>query len=457
VRPWSELSGKRVLVIGMGRTGLASARVLTEEGARVTLADTRPAEQIGERLAEAEGLGVPLVLGLADDIPYADFAVVSPGLAADLLPLVALRQRGTPVISEIELAFSLARAPIVAVTGTNGKGTTVTLLGEMLRAAGREAVVAGNIGVPLVGEVRKVGPEGVIVAEVSTFQLEWIVDFRPRVGVLLNILVDHLDRHGTVAEYAGLKARLFANQTRNDQAVINLDDPLVVQATRDVPAHKRPFSTRDLSADAYRAAGALFVRLNGAARCICGEEEVPLLGEHNLRNVLAACLAASLCDAPVEAMAQAIREFRAPEHTLEPVAEVRGVRFINDSKGTNPGAVIAALEAMRGPTILIAGGRHKGTDLTALGREIAARAKALVLIGEAAGEIERVAVAAGLAGAVTCGSLEEAVEEAFRRAKPGDTVLLSPACASFDMFADYAERGRRFCEAVRALAARNAS
>lgn len=452
--PWNELKGKMALVIGMGRTGIASTRVLLEEGAEVTLADTRSAAELGERLTQAEALGAVLVTGLGENLPDADFAVVSPGLAADLPALVKLRGRGTPVISEIELAFSLANVPIVAVTGTNGKGTTVTLLGDMLKAAGREVVVAGNIGWALVGEVRRAGPDAIIVAEVSTFQLEGIVDFRPRVGVLLNIFADHLDRHGSIGEYARLKRRLFENQEPSDDAVLNLDDPVVVDTTCGIAARQRFFSTRDLNADARRESGALLVELSGHARRICMEDELPLVGEHNLRNVLAASLTASLLGVPTEAIAQAIREFRVPEHTLEPVAEINGVRFINDSKGTNPAATVAALQAMNRPTILIAGGRHKGTDLSRLGRQIAAHAKALVLIGESARVVEAAAAQGGLEEAITCGSLEEAVEEAFRTAQAGDTVLMSPACASFDMFADYAERGRRFKEAVRALARR---
>lgn len=452
MRPWEKLSGKRALVIGMGRTGIASTRVLLDEGAEVTLADTRSAAQLGERLVQAERLGVPLITELGAGAPKADFAVVSPGVAPDSPVLRVLRERGTPVISEIELAFSLAKAPIVAVTGTNGKGTTVTIIGEMLKAAGREVVVAGNIGLALVGEVRRVGPEGIIVAEISTFQLEGIVDFRPRVGVLLNILADHLDRHGSVEEYARLKRRLFENQTESDEAVINHDDSLAMDITRGISSRRRFFSLHDTDCNAYRAAGALFVKTDTVPRRICAEAEVPLIGEHNVQNVLAASLAASICGVPAAVIAEVIRRFRVPEHTLEFVKEINGVRFINDSKGTNPAATSAALEAMDGPTILIAGGQHKNTDLTLLGRQIAAHVKSLILIGEAAESIREAAESAGLQCAVRCESLEEAVQEAFSRAEPGDTVLMSPACASFDMFADYAERGRRFKEAVHALA-----
>jgi len=452
LRPWDKLDGKRVLVIGMGRTGIASTRVLLDEGAKVTLADTRSEAQLGEKLAQAERLGVPLITELGADVPKADFAVVSPGLAPDMPALGGLRRQGTPVISEIELAFSLAKAPIVAVTGTNGKGTTVTLIGEMLKAAGREVVVAGNIGLALVGEVERVGPEGVIVAEISTFQLEGIVDFRPHVGVLLNILADHLDRHGSVEKYAQLKRRLFENQTDSDEAVINRDDQSAVDATQGISSQRRFFSLHDTGADAYRDTGTLFVKVGGVPRRLCQQAEVPLMGEHNLQNVLAASLAASICGVPAPVIAEAIRRFRVPEHTLEPVGEISGVRFINDSKGTNPAATSAALEAMDGPTILIAGGQHKGTDLTLLGRKVAAHVKSLILIGEAAESIREAAESAGLRDAVKCESLEEAVQEAFSRAESGDTILMSPACASFDMFADYAERGRRFKEAVRTLA-----
>lgn len=444
-----ELKNKKVLVIGAGKSGLAAARFLREKGAVVTLADSKPAAELG---AAAAGAGVTTFCGGYPPAAGYDLLVVSPGVPLTVAPVVEARQAGIEVIGELELAYRFARAPIVAITGTNGKTTTTALTGEIFRRAGRRTLVAGNIGLPLVAAVEDFRPEDIIVAEVSSFQLETIQSFRPRVAVILNITPDHLDRHGSIEEYAAAKARIFSNQKQDDVTVLNFDDPLVAALAGQSPARVLFFSRRhNLKAGAFVREEKIVLGKNGAVVPVCGVGEIALPGAHNLENALAAAAAAWSLGVPAPVIAATLREFKGVAHRLEFVAEINGVRYVNDSKGTNPDAAIKALEAYREPIVLIAGGRNKGSDFGAFAKRIKEKVRVLVVVGESAAEIAAAARAAGVTEIRYARDFREAVYLARDAARPGDVVLLSPACASWDMFRNYEERGELFKKLVREM------
>lgn len=444
------LKDKKVLVVGAGKSGIAAARFLKRKGAAVTLTDMKPAAE----LAEAADAGVATFFGGYPEARGYDLLVVSPGVPLTEAPVVQAQNHGIEVIGELELAYRFARAPIVAITGTNGKTTTTALTGEIFRTAGRRTLVAGNIGVPLVTAVEDYGPEDIIVAEVSSFQLETTYSFRPRVAVVLNVTYDHLDRHHTMAEYAASKARIFANQGEGDAAVLNLDDP-VVAAMKDCTRARVLFFSRrhNLDSGAFVHAGRVSVRQNGVLTEICGTGEIRIPGPHNLENALAATAAAASLGVSGCVVGRALRDFRGVVHRLEFVGEVEGIRYVNDSKGTNPDAAIKALDSYRQPIVLIAGGRNKGNDFTALAAKIKEKVRTLVVLGESAAAIRAAAHAAGVEDVFHAKDLKEAVFKARDAAVPGDIVLLSPACASWDMFKNYEERGDLFKRIVREIAA----
>lgn len=433
------------LVVGLGASGVAAARLLAREGWRVTVNDRAGADALGERLGQLPE-GCRCVLG---DHPLAlleglSLVVASPGVPWDLPLLAAARERGIEVVAEVELACRFLTAPLVGITGSNGKTTTTALTGAILEAAGWRAAVGGNIGTPA-AELAVGGDWDAVVLELSSFQLEGCAALRPRVGVLLNLSPDHLDRHPTMAAYLAAKVRLFARQRPDEWAVLNRDDaPLRGLAT---PSRQVFFSLSDRTAEAHLAGGRLV--LDGAP--LLPRDELPLLGDHNVANALAAALAAARLGVPREAIAGALATFTGLPHRHQQVAAARGVRFVDDSKGTNIGATAAGLAGYPPGSIhLILGGLGKGQDFRALAPAVTGRVARAYLIGAAAEEI-----AAGLAGVVpceACGTLAVAVERAFALARPGDTVLLSPACASFDQFANYADRGEQFARLARALA-----
>ncbi|MHB2016099.1 MAG: UDP-N-acetylmuramoyl-L-alanine--D-glutamate ligase [Candidatus Xenobia bacterium] len=417
----ADLKGQRVSVIGLGKSGISLAHTLTGLGAQVLASDRRPVAELPALPCEVEGGG-----HTARVWQDRDLVVISPGVPFDLPILQEARQHGVPVIGEVELAYRLSPAPIIAITGTNGKSTTTTLIYEMLRAAGRDAILAGNIGIPMTGEVVHAQPGGWIVAEISSFQLESIETFRPHVAVVLNVTSDHLDRHPSFEAYVAAKARIFENQTESDFAVLNDDDPVVREM------HSRAQVLRFSRGQAIEVPA-----------------ECPLQGPHNLENILAAATVANALNVPPEALQQALRNFHPLHHRMERVGVVNGVIFIDDSKGTNPGAVIAALESVQTPIVLIAGGKDKLMEFDTLARAMARRVKAAVLIGEAAPRIEAAARAEGMTALHRTTTFEAAVQRAQELAAPGDTVLLSPACASFDMFRSAEERGEIFARLVR--------
>ena len=439
----SETSPPRALVIGLGLSGVGAAALLVRQGYRVTVNDAAAAEKLAGRIAELPA-DVEVLLGSHPPalLDGASLVVVSPGVPWELPLLAAARSRGIEVIAEIELAGrALAGVPIAGVTGSNGKTTTTALLGAMLNAAGLRTGVGGNIGVAASTLVLQGGWDAVVL-ELSSFQLEGCVRLRPRAALLLNLSADHLDRHPTMGAYLALKARLFAGQTPDDTAILNADDPALAGLV--VRSRIARFSLHDRSAEAHLAGGTLV--LDGTP--LLPRAELPLLGDHNVANALAAALGAARMGASHAAIAAALRAFRGLPHRHRVVSEGRGVRFIDDSKGTNIGATAAGLAGYAPGSIhLILGGLGKGQDFRELRPAIAGRVACAYLIGAASDEIGAALV--GAAPLDACGTLEEAMRRAFARARPGEVVLLSPACASFDQFRDYHHRGEEFARLAR--------
>jgi UDP-N-acetylmuramoylalanine--D-glutamate ligase len=453
--PGVELAGKRVLVVGLGRSGVAAANLCARLGAAVTVTDRQPEAALAAAVAGlAPGVARELGGHRASSFAAADLVVLSPGVPP-LPEVAAARRAGVPVTGELELAAAFVAAPVVAITGTNGKSTTTTLAGEMLAATGHPTFVGGNLGTPLCEAVGTpaAGAGGFVVVEVSSFQLETAARFRPRVGVLLNITPDHLDRYAGIDDYAAAKARLFAAQTADDFAVLNIDDERVAGIGHGLRATRVPLSTRlPLDVGGWVEGEELCLRLPGGEREVYPAALPALVGRHNQENALAAALAARLSGATEEEVRAALQAFEPLPHRMTQVGDVDGVLYFDDSKGTNVGAVVAALDGFPRPVVLIAGGRDKGGSYQplaeVLGRPGAGRA--VVVIGEAAARIE--AALAGVLPVARAGSLPAAVAEAHALARPGDAVVLSPACSSFDMFRNYQERGDVFRAAVAALA-----
>ena len=451
MKPGVELAGKRVLVVGLARTGVATAQFCLERGARVAATEEQPEEKVAEAAAKLRGLGVELELGghRRETFLQQDLIIPSPGVPFDMPHLVAARSHGVRIWSEIELAWRSLRGRLVAVTGSNGKTTTTALIGHILKSAGLPTLVGGNIGTPLISLVELSSDAAVTVAEVSSFQLEAVEAFHPEVGVLLNITPDHLDRHASYEDYVKAKGRIFENQDEHDAAVINADDP---EAARLPPAHAQVYWTsraRRVAAGAYLREGQVVFRRDGADTVVMPREEIPLRGEHNVENVLAATAAAALCGVSAPAIAAAVRSFAGVEHRLEFVAEIRGVSFYNDSKATNVDATLKALDAFATHLWVILGGKDKGSDYTVLADLLQRRARLVLLIGAAAEKISK--QLEGVVPMEQAGTLERAVRAAFERAQPGDVILLAPACASFDQFQNYEHRGRVFKQIVRQL------
>jgi UDP-N-acetylmuramoylalanine--D-glutamate ligase len=452
-RPWQEaLAAQPVTVVGLARSGVAACRLLRRLGARVTGTDARPGDLVGPEARALGREGVQLVLGghPPDAFATAHLIVVSPGVPADHPALADSRARGVPILGELELAYRTMTAEFVALTGTNGKTTTTALTGALLAEAGRPVLVGGNIGRPLTAEALSFPAEGWVVAEVSSFQLETVEAFRPRVAAILNVTPDHLDRHGSLAAYAAAKARIFRAQEPRDWAVLNADDPGAAALAPEVRSRLLWFSRqRAVPRGTYVRDGWVTLRLDGVDHPVGPVDEISLRGLHNLENVLAATACAGVLGVPPARLRAAIRAFRAVAHRLQWVRDRGGVLFFNDSKGTNVDATLKALGAFAEPIVLIAGGRDKGQRFDALAAAARGRVKAAVLIGE--GRATLGPVLRPVTHVEDAESMGEAVRRAAALAAPGDVVLLSPACASFDMFRDYEHRGEVFVEEVRAL------
>jgi UDP-N-acetylmuramoylalanine--D-glutamate ligase len=446
-----ELRGKRVLVVGLARTGVATALFCAARGAVVTATDMRSEKEIGEGVAKLRLAGVALSLGGHDEaiLSGQDLLIPSPGVPADAPLLLAARAMQLTIWSEIELAYRFLRGRLIGITGSNGKTTTTSLVEHVLRNAGFPTVLAGNIGTPLIACVEAMRDNTVSVAELSSFQLEWIDQFRPDISVFLNLTPDHLDRHHTLQAYAAAKARIFENQNRQDAAVLNADDPATAPHAPSSPQLFWFSRQRRLEQGAYLSGDQIMFRRNGREETILQRADIPLVGAHNLENVLAAVAATRLAGAEPAAIARGVKSFVGVEHRLEFIAEIDGVRYYNDSKATNVDATLKALDAFSGRILVILGGKDKGSDYTPLQKLLREKGVLALLIGAAAGKIE-----AQIGGSVAIDraeTLDRAVEIASHAARPGDVVLLAPACASFDQFQNYEHRGRVFKELVHQL------
>ena len=439
----------RVTVAGAARSGLAAAELLARRGARVTLSDAREELPEGDRL---RALGITLELGghTRDTFANADLVVLSPGVPPDQPAIQAARDRGVPVIAEIELASRWLQGRVIAITGTKGKSTTTALTGRMLEAAGFKVTVGGNIGAPLSAQVSESTPDTFHVVETSSFQLETIDTFHPWIAVMLNVSPDHLDRHPSVEAYGAAKARIFENQDAGDFAVINSDDPAVLALARRGRAATRLFSRRGAIAAGTVVDGGWIVDRHGAtSERLVPLDAIHLLGPHLVHDVMAAATVGAIAGAAPAAMTAAVDAFRGLEHAMELVADVGGVRFVNDSKATNVESALRSIESFDRDLVAIIGGKFKGGDLRLLREPLQSRAKAVVAIGEA-----RPLVREALAGALPvydADTFAAAIARAYELARPSGVVLLAPACASFDMFRDYAERGRMFKEEVKRI------
>jgi UDP-N-acetylmuramoylalanine--D-glutamate ligase len=441
-----SVSGKSVLVVGAARSGVAAAQLLTRRGARVTLTDRKP--EIAET-AELLAAGVTLELGghVASTFMSADLIVLSPGVPVELPEIQRARSAGVEVIGELELASRWLRGPIVAITGTKGKSTTTTLVGRMLEAAGKRVMVGGNIGYPVSAQVDTSTADTVHVIEASSFQLETTDRFKPWIAALLNFSPDHLDRHPDEAAYAAAKRRIFANQEADDWAVVNADSPEAMQMTQHVRARVLTYGV-DQPADVHVGRGFVWQRTSEGDIPLLPVAAIHLHGRHMLSNVVAASAISHLAGASGAPLARALEDFRGLEHVMEVVGSIGGVRFINDSKATNIDAASKSIESFDN-VVAIIGGTHKGGTFADLAGPLTQHGRAVVAIGEA-----RPLVAAALGGVlpvVEATSLPEAVRKAWELAQPDGVVLLAPACSSFDMFADYADRGRKFKQEVRRL------
>ena len=448
----ADLSGKRVAVIGLARTGLACVRFLVRRGAQVVGADAKPADQIADSAHEVASLGAEVVAEFSEleQIDSQELLVVSPGVPCNHPALVQARAAGIEVIGEIELAYRFCPVPMIAISGTNGKGTTTTMTGLMLDAADIANVVAGNIGLPVISQIDRAHRVDVVVAEISSFQLETVVHFRPWIAVLLNITPDHLDRHADVEEYAAAKLRLFQNQTADDYSVLCTDDTTVAALQEQLSATVLAVSSDSAASSGRVEDNNLIIDAGCGPQRILSRDEMPVPGEHNIANALAAGLAASVCGASSEQIAQGLRSFEPAAHLLQEVMQIEGVRFVDDSKATNVSAAIADLSTLSGPLLVIAGGQGKEVDFTEFGQYLAGRCRFVCLIGESGPAIE--AAIGDAAESMRAASMQEAVEECYRRAESGDTVVLLPGCASFDMFEDQTHRGEQFTRMVREIA-----
>lgn len=443
------MAGRQVVVVGAARSGIAAALLLASRGARVTLTESRQTFDAASRLSEA---GVTLELGghHAETLAAADLIVTSPGVAVDQPVFDSARTNGVEIIGELELASRWLRGRVIAITGTKGKSTTTTLIGRMLAAAGRHVLVGGNIGIPLSAQVDASTAESVHVVEASSFQLETTTTFRPWIALWVNFADDHLDRHPDVAAYAAAKARVFANQTTDDWAVVNADDPVVRERSDDTRARRVWFSPSGRLEEGFVASGDWIVR-----RTTTGEERlvpvsaVELTGVHMLHNTIAAVAVSAIAGVPPDAMAAALRGFHGLPHVMEPAGEVRGVRFINDSKATNVEAARRSIESFADGVVAIVGGRYKGGDFRELREPLEVRGRAVVAIGEAAPLVHE--ALDGTMPILDAASMDEAVARGFDAASPDGVVVLAPACSSFDWFRDYAERGDAFKAAVERL------
>jgi UDP-N-acetylmuramoylalanine--D-glutamate ligase len=446
-----QVEGKNILVVGLARSGAAAAEFLLSRGARVVVNDAKPESELnGVDSLRAKGAEVVAGSHPSELFEKSEMIVVSPGVPLALEPFRRARAAGSPIISEVELAARFLRGRLIGITGSNGKTTTTTLAGELLAGAGLHTQVGGNIGAPLISLVETSRDDGFTVIELSSFQLEAVERMRLFVSVIINITPDHLDRYDSMDDYAAAKANVFRNQTADDFAVLNADDERVSKMGSLTGARTIFFSRRrELGEGIFLRGPALTYRDSGVERGLIARDEITLRGDHNLENVMSALAIGIACGASTDSMRQTIRNFKGVEHRLEFVAEINGVKFYNDSKATNVDAAIKCIEAFDGGVNVILGGKDKGGDYSPLASVARARCSNVILIGAAADKIA--AALRDTRPMRRASTMEEAVEIGLEVGKPGEIVLLAPACASFDMFDNYEHRGRVFKEAVRRL------
>jgi len=459
-----DLAKKNILIVGLGVSGITVARFAKNRGASITVADIASEKELASYMPMAHKLNIAMELGQHNTETFlnADIIVLSPGVPHDILPIKRAKEKGIPVLGEFELASKYIQEPIVAVTGTNGKTTTTKLLGKMLENSGLKVFVGGNIGNPLLEYVDKGESASVVVAEVSSFQLDTIDTFKPKVAVLLNISADHLDRYPDFEAYVRSKSRIFKNQQRNDAAVLNSSDAFVRSISKYLKAQKLPFYCQDnyhneikegaaISWDDSKNYPTITINKNKNHKMFIDLSRVRLPGRHNVENIAAASLASLAVGGTLEGVQSALNKFQGLPHRLEHVATINNISFFDDSKATNVDAVARALETFSKPVVLIMGGRDKGGNFQDLKKLVRQHTKKLIVMGEAKEYINSVLGDVCVCGALTVSTMEDAVFSAYNEATPGDVVLLSPACSSFDMYSSYAERGDDFCQAVKQL------
>ncbi|MBR2539587.1 MAG: UDP-N-acetylmuramoyl-L-alanine--D-glutamate ligase [Mogibacterium sp.] len=450
-----KVKDMKVLIIGLGKSGKAAAAALTELGASVSIQDASQPEKIDQDfLMKMRELGVTEYLGcLPEDMTAFDMLVLSPGVSPEKDFVRTAEESGAEIIGELELAYRLTPAKFVAITGTNGKTTTTTLVGEIFKAAGRKTSVVGNIGEPVVTEAIKAGEDNWMVTEVSSFQLETTRFFRPCVSAILNLTPDHLNRHHTMEAYGNAKARIAVNQSEDEFLVVNYDDKQALALAQQSRATVIPFSRREkLDCGAFVDDTAIIVKdLDGTEYFICDTSDLRIIGDHNVENALAAAAIAYFAGIEPNVITEAVKKFPGVEHRIEFSGKYKGVEYFNDSKGTNVDAAVIAIKALRDNIILIAGGDGKAQDFTDLARHLKGAVTALVLLGRDAPQIEEAARKEGFTDIYYCADMEECVRKASELAREGDKVLLSPACASWDMYDNFEQRGRHFKKCVKEL------
>lgn len=441
------MMGQKILVIGAARSGLASAEFLARQGNQVVLTDMKQQNDV-EYL---ESLGVSFIWGEQPDVALLqpDYIVMSPGVPLTIPPVQYAQANHIPVIGELELAYRNCKAPFVAITGTNGKTTTTTLTGELLKKTGKRVFVGGNIGVPLISYGAELSKDDVVVAEVSSFQLETVAEFRPHLSLMINLTPDHLDRHGDMEQYLACKANIFKNQKEDDYLILNYDDEALREVANTSKGNVLFFSQKHiLQEGVWLEDGNVVLKLGENKFIVCTEDEIAIKGKHNLENAMGAILLAYLSGVTVAEIRTVLMTFQGVAHRLEPVRTHQGVQYINDSKGTNPDSTIKAIEAYPKDMILILGGYNKGSDFTELIRLVKKYVKHVIVLGDAKYAIIDAMQQLEYTAYTEVANVEEAVEKAAALAVSGDVVMLSPACASWDMFKSYEERGDLFKQLV---------
>ena len=450
-----SIKGKKVLIVGLGKSGKAAAKALNEAGAKVSVQDSKTSDKLDTQFIQyMQNEGITAYMGsVPEDMTAFDMLVLSPGVPPTLAHIEEARKAGIEITGELEMAYRLGEGQFIAITGTNGKTTTTTLVGEIFKAAGRNTAVVGNIGSPVVAEAAGSTKDKWLITEVSSFQLETTSWFKPVVSSILNLTPDHLNRHGTMEAYGAAKARIAAEQGPDEFLIINLDDPLAYALADGTAATVIPFSRKTVpAAGAYLDGTRIMVRgLDGTDHFICDRSELKIIGDHNVENVLAASAIAFFAGIDTEVISAAVREFPGVEHRIEFSGNVDGVDYFNDSKGTNVDAAVIALKALKEGVILIAGGDGKSQDFTELANHFKGCVEALVLLGRDAPVIEEAARKAGFTNIYNCKDMPACVRKAAELAKPGQKVLLSPACASWDMYDNFEQRGRHFKECVKEM------